>query len=71
MERSRKLEIAYSLIKLELQQKEIKFDKNKAQREFGNISKKTGIPAEELNIFYRDLLLEMVEETFLNKGKVN
>lgn len=62
MDEKRKAEIALVLWKHRLARQSITFDSLK--RELGNIAKETGIPLEELKVFLRSLIEEIVQETF-------
>jgi len=62
MDKERKGEIAYILLKRQVAQEGIRFAS--IAREIGNIAKRTGVPQNELKKFGRTLIEEILEETF-------
>ena len=63
MDEKRKGEIAYKLLRFELQQDGIQLGPNQKRR-LGNIAKSTGIPLAELKEFGKEISQELLEETY-------
>ena len=63
MDAKRQGEIALVLLKYFLRKKGFNLSQN-MMREFGNTSKETGIPIDELKQFSRPIMQEMLDECF-------
>ncbi|MFH1559513.1 MAG: hypothetical protein ABIC19_03265 [Patescibacteria group bacterium] len=65
----RKGEIALILVRHRFTHEETTLNPEKIRRSVGNLSKMTGIPREELQALIRELLEEVIEESFKERSK--
>ena len=59
-------EIAFEILSLKIREEGLQqITKDNITRTFGNLSKKTGIPAAKLKKFYLIVLMDAIEEAFV------
>lgn len=67
--KERRGEMSEALLWVMLMEKGITLRPNEARREAGNLSKKTGIPVEEVLEFMEELTTKAVKEAFVAQKK--
>ena len=69
MDAKRKGEIALALLRLQAKKDGVRINPEGFKRDIGNIVKKTGVPKEELIVFFEEEVRRLIDEMFTEMKK--